>query len=623
LPIFFCKPAIERLEDRYLPTCTTGPWCLDTAFGTNGNTDFTINQEVAQSQAVVPETVGTEQRIVMGGFARTPSTQVQEFALARLRPDGSPDTRDFGPTGMRTAQFYATSTENTINAIAVEQAMSSACGDTIATDKIVVAGTARPYNVEQAPSDRVIALMRFCADGTVDTSFGGNPNHWDNGHNGKDPQGGVTVNITDGCGSWMRKGEGLALAIQPDGRIVVGGHGLLSFGCDLAQTNYFVVARLATDGTCIAASLNPGCLDTSFNANDPHNNAGRYYFQVANNHDDEVHALQLVPNGSNFDILVAGRDKVSTTAAAEFAVALVNNSGASVTWTTLVDFTVGNSTPWDSVAWGLARQAASPNAIFVGGTTCPTGCSGLTPQSHFALARLTSAGALDTGFNSTGKLVFDVDAGNTNIGYSVVLQTLAGEQDPRVVIGGYSAPGGTNPTPYMAGGRVLYTGLGTPDTFKWNFSGSSSDGDQVRELRVQTDNKILAGGFHTNSAVPATPDFAIIRLCSSPDPSSCSGPNTPSGGDRQGAPPLAAPDPALVVSLGPVMVALASNSPASVTAMHESPAPPMSDNAVAVAQSMPADVAPLLAPVEMFVSLVMARPGLEATLQDPLAPVAV
>ena len=36
------KPVLELLEGRCLLTCTTGPWCLDPAFGTSGHTDFAI-----------------------------------------------------------------------------------------------------------------------------------------------------------------------------------------------------------------------------------------------------------------------------------------------------------------------------------------------------------------------------------------------------------------------------------------------------------------------------------------------------------------------------------------------------------------------------------------------------
>jgi uncharacterized delta-60 repeat protein len=627
--IFFCKPAIERLEDRYLLACTTGPWCLDPAFGNNGQKDFGIYSN-SRSHAVFLETVGVEQEILMGGYDvnLNPPPATQEFALARLHSDGRPDM-SFGNSGIATAPFYPTnSPDNTINAVGIQQAQSSACNDTTATDKIVVAGTARPVN--PVPSDRVIALMRFCANtGALDTSWGGNWQPWYNGGAGAyDPEGTVTVNITDGCGSWMRQAEGLALAIQPnDGRIVVGGHGDVSprpIQCPAADpNNYFVVARLDTDYNCVhVAHMNPGCLDTgSFNHNDP-TNPGVFFFHVGGDLDGEAHALQLVPNGSNWDILVAGRDKTTSTAPAKFAVALVNNAGSTVTWTTLIDFTVGNATQYDNVAWSLARESVLPFRIIVGGTTCPAGCSSLTSYSHFALARLLSNGAIDTTFGDAippnGKRVFDVDY--ANIGYSVVLQpqTLG---DPKIVIGGYSASSITGAIPYMAGGRVLFGGTGTPDMFKSSFIGASGpDGDQARELRVQSDNKIVAAGFHTMSGGS---DFAIIRLCEDPDPSTCSSGNIPSGGDRQGTQPPTAPDPGLVASITLPALAVPTDIPSPVTAVQESPAPPLPDNIAALVQSEPVHAVAPIPSSEKLDLFFTGIPDLAPMLDCPLAEVAV
>jgi uncharacterized delta-60 repeat protein len=489
----------------------------------------------------------------------------------------------------------------------------------------------------------VIALMRFCGTGTsageVDTSFGGNPAPWIAG-GGNDPPGGVTVNITDGCGGWMRGAEGLALAIQPNGKIVVGGHGNLSFGCEAATSNYFVVARLDTDAACRAAHpvpLNPGCSDLSFNAADGHSplNRGRYYFQAASGKDAEVHALQLVPDSDDtgkWDILVAGPAKgmlaPPTSTFAKFAVALVDDSGANLVNSfggfsgdpqgmTTIDFGTAQA-PHDNIAWGLALR--SDGTIFVGGTTCPSGCTGHTPQSDFALARLDSSGNLDNHFHSNGKLTFDV--GIANIGYSVDFQTLPPEQNPRIVIGGYSYPSVTS-APYMAGGRVVYDGSLPPDTFQSSFAGTpiGSDGDQVRQLSVQpSDNKIVAGGFHSRTS-PALPDFAAIRLCPTPDGSNCSGGNIASGGDRQGTQPPAA-DPGLVGSVTLAAVAVPSNLPAPVILMHDSAAPPMPGDGGPVPQPTAAEATPLFIPVEKLVTFLIGAPDVEPTFEDPLAPVA-
>jgi hypothetical protein len=168
---------------------------------------------------------------------------------------------------------------------------------------------------------------------------------------------------------------------------------------------------------------------------------------------------------------------------------------------------------------------------------------------------LTSAGQPDNNFggSNNGTRVFDVDY--ANIGYSLVLQPQT-TGDPKIVIGGYSASNGG--TPYMAGGRVLPNGTGTPDKFQSNFSGTlgGSDGDQARQLQVQNDNKILAGGFHT---VQTGPYFGIIRLCKDTDQGSCSDSGAPSGGgggaSQPGVPPvLAIAIAAGATQIGPVAI---------------------------------------------------------------------
>jgi hypothetical protein len=289
-----------------------------------------------------------------------------------------------------------------------------------------------------------------------------------------------------------------------------------------------------------------------------------------------------VSNGANWDILVAGPDLPSGATAHQAAIAKVDYTGNLVSGfgssgITLMDFGTPLA-PQDNIPGGLAVQATGK--IIVGGTTCLTACTGVTPQSDFALARLLTDGTPDTtfGLSANGKRVFDV--AYANIGYNVVLQPQT-TGDPKIIIGGYSASSGG--TPYMAGGRLVLDGIGTPDTFQSNFSGTSGpDGDQAWQLKVQPiDNKILAGGFHTQSTGPV---FGIIRLCKDTDQSSCTGGSTASGGDREGTQPPAGPDAGAIVSAGQQAVALAANLPAPVRVVQESPAPQV-PNAVAAPEA--------------------------------------
>jgi hypothetical protein len=237
----------------------------------------------------------------------------------------------------------------------------------------------------------------------------------------------------------------------------------------------------------------------------------------------------------------------------------------------------------------------------------PPACA--TPQSDFALARLTSAGQPDNNFggSNNGTRVFDVNY--ANIGYSLVLQPQT-TGFPKILIGGYSALSGG--TPYMAGGRVLFDGTGTPDTFQSNFSGTlgGSAGDQARQLLVQDDNKILAGGFHT---VQTGPYFGIIRLCKDTDPSSCSA-SGPAGGGDDGSPPPAAPDLVLVVASRGQAETFKSSVPVSVMATPDSPAPPMPAT-VTASQAPSTDVSqPTIPGDNTVIDAIFALSGLDAAL---------
>jgi uncharacterized delta-60 repeat protein len=517
-----------------------------------------------EAHAIAFQNVNGEQRILVGGWAYDPTSMDgtgPNFALMRLNPDGSLDPT-FNGTGISIASFYDNSHVETIDTIAIQQGFSTVCGDTTtATDKIVVAGKAYPHEQILPPSDQVIALMRFCADGRLDTSWGGRLADWwyppEQPH--YDPAGGVTVNVAQGsgCHDWMRTGEALALAIEPGtNKIVVGGHGLLPSGLPQGGTSsYFVVARLNADGT----------YDSSFGG-EPCNPGGRVYFKGGADHvDDSVNALALIPDADDpgqWDILVAGPDKQYEAPYHQIAVALVDDTGAvdagfGTSGVQLVDY------GQDAVASGMAVEPAD-GQILVGGTTCPSGCTGLTPQSDFALAGLSASGAVDY------QLQFDVDY--TDIANSVVLQPQT-PRAPKVLIGGYSASAGG--IPYMSGVRVNEDGTGTPEPFRSNFHKSVSPGDQAGQLLVQDDNKILAGGYHTKSNGPG---FGIIRLCSEPDQASCSEDMA-----QVSPPPGVVQVDAAVLEKG----AWSTTPSAPILPIPDSPAPPVPEAVVA-----PADIAP-------------------------------
>jgi uncharacterized delta-60 repeat protein len=157
---------------------------LDTSFGGDGKvtTNFTAREDAAADVVVRPN----GKIIATGGSGGGEGEDVfnTRFALARYNPDGDLDT-SFGGDGKVTTNF--TAREDDASGVAVQ-----------ANGKIVTAGRAGGLRGETK-----FALARYNANGTLDTTFGGD--------------GKVTTNITA-----YRDGAN-GVAIQSDGKIVAAG----------------------------------------------------------------------------------------------------------------------------------------------------------------------------------------------------------------------------------------------------------------------------------------------------------------------------------------------------------------------------------------------------------------
>ena len=205
---------------------------LDRTFNATGIviTPIGTSDDEATALAIQPDG-----KLVAAGFTtQTPQTL---FALVRYNPDGSLDTT-FNDTGKVTTEIAL---DDEATALAVQ-----------ADGKLVAAG----YSSDG--SQGRLALVRYQTDGSPDDGFGRN--------------GIVTVAI-GGTDDWAR-----ALAIQPDGKLVIAGN-----TTTFIQST-FALVRLNPDGT----------LDLSFN------NAGVVMAQIASN--DIATALVIQPDGK----LVAG-----------------------------------------------------------------------------------------------------------------------------------------------------------------------------------------------------------------------------------------------------------------------------------------------------------------------------
>ena len=174
---------------------------LDKKFGNKGTltVDFFGDDNSARTVALQ-----RDGRIVVAGFVFNPSTNNNDFALARLTTQGLPDMT-FDGDGKLTTDFSAT--DDFISGMALQN-----------DGKIIVAG----YRFTQTAA--AFALARYNPNGSLDHAFDGD---------GKV----VTDFEWDAFGS--------AVAIQPDGKIVVGG-AVFNFN---SNTGDFALARYNKDGT--------------------------------------------------------------------------------------------------------------------------------------------------------------------------------------------------------------------------------------------------------------------------------------------------------------------------------------------------------------------------------------
>ncbi len=231
---------------------------LDTSFDSDGKLTTAIGASYDTANSVALQADG---KIVVAGTSRSSSDYSDDFALARYNSDGSLDAT-FGSNGKVTTAI-GTSTD-VGQSVAVQ-----------ADGKIVVAGysfsggrkfavaryntdgsldisfgsdgrvttgaTGYSYSMILQPDGKIIvvgdpdfSLVRYNSNGSLDTSFGGDGN----------------VNTTIGPSSDTNSDAALAVALQPDGKIVVTGW----VWADNSSDRDFALARYDSDGS----------LDTSF-----------------------------------------------------------------------------------------------------------------------------------------------------------------------------------------------------------------------------------------------------------------------------------------------------------------------------------------------------------------------
>lgn len=403
---------------------------LDTTFGTGGILRTSVSTGLDEMHAMQR----VSGKIVAAGFAAD-GLRVN-FALARYDATTGGLDPAFGTGGLVTTAIG--NGDDEIKALAVQ------------TDgKIIAAGFSFGANNVR---NKDFALARYDANGVLDTSFG--------------VSGRAITSISSGHDVIH------ALAVQPDGKIIVGG---TAFSGGANGTDDFALARYNTNGG----------LDTTFGSN------FNGVVQLANSTGHErIHAVALQGDGK---IVVAG--EAFTGSNYRFILARYLSSGSLDTGfgtNGIATTQIGSGS-----SFGKAMLIQPDGKILLAGT------SDSGSDFDFALARYNTNGSLDTAFGTDGIVTTPVGTGH-DFANEMKLQA-----DGRIVLAGVTFSDSA-PEQFAL---VRYNTDGTPDT---GFGSSSivttsiQQGSQPFALAIQpSDGKIVAGGFSIGTL--NNRDFTLVR----------------------------------------------------------------------------------------------------------------
>ncbi|HYC45324.1 MAG TPA: DUF4347 domain-containing protein, partial [Burkholderiales bacterium] len=312
---------------------------------------------------------------------------------------------------------------------------------------------------------------------------------------------------------------GNAVALQPDGRIVVAGRSFTGFTQDFALARYHadgaldiefggggtVTARLSLDDSARAVLVQPdgkivlvgdgqdafllvrygadGFIDTTFGSD------GLVYTQVAGSTISIAYAAALQPDGK---ILAVGTRETGSINGSDFALVRYNSDGS---LDTTFDADGMVTTPIGaSIDRGYAVALQADGRIVVAGESW-TGSS-----YDFALARYNADGSLDSTFDDDGIVTTALGTGEDGA------RALAIQADGRIVVAGrrhngtnfdfalarYNADGTLDTT--FDGDGTLFTPIGAAD-------------DRANAIALQADGRILVAGVSRGG----NDDFALVR----------------------------------------------------------------------------------------------------------------
>lgn len=385
---------------RYNPDGT-----LDHAFGNNGLARVGFGIFTAdEAFAAVRQPDG---KIVIGGYTTAVTTLPSPaFALVRLKTDGTLDTT-FGTGGKVQTDLGG---DDWIFALALQK-----------DGKILAAG------ITGSPVSHDFALVRYKADGSLDTTFG---------------TGGKVK--TDFSG---REDRPAAVAVQKDGKILVAGVSSPSSAPNSPQQ--MALARYTAAGKP----------DTTFGT------GGKTLLALGGK--SAATTLKVLSTGK---ILVGGGLFQGTSGGYNFLLVRLNANGT-------LDSTFGTggkaTTDFGGLTDGIHGMAVLSNGQIVAGGEANATSFG-SGDGVFALARYTANGQLDTTFGTGGKVTTQLgDRGSRGT-------SLAVQANGRIVLGGHVFS--TNPAQGTAFGLVRYLAAVPPQALA---AQDAEEGEDVEGLQPE------------------------------------------------------------------------------------------------------------------------------------------
>jgi uncharacterized delta-60 repeat protein len=353
-----------------------------------------------------------------------------------------------------------------------------AAGQAVAIDpasgKILEAGYAfDPF----VTGKKDFAVARYNPDGSLDTSFGSG--------------GEVLIDFLPLLGA--DTSQAAAIALQSDGKIVVGG-----YASPFAGPSEFALTRLTADGRPDLSFGNHGLVALDFGS------------VLGSGGSDAINALAVQPDGK---IVAAGQAYDPRNRVLDFALARFDANGN-------LDPSFGPggggrvvTNVSNTVLLGLQNSAARALALQSDGKIVAAGYASAGFTDDFAVARYNPDGTLDGSFNTSGAVLTTFGSGLQQ-GNDIANAVAVSGSD--IVVAGLATPNANGGGERFALAR--YTANGQLDT---SFAGTGKVTTQIgtsayaKALIVQADGKAVVGGEAT-VADPNVPgaghyDFALAR----------------------------------------------------------------------------------------------------------------